>query len=136
MPWLGVDEEAIRSTVKGLDEVQLQKVVTHEEARRMRDAWEATSPLQDRRPDLNQVIDGCPNWVIELMSRCWRDDPAARPDFKAIESTIHDRIMAGAVLDMYEASDRGMDDNEELISQVTSMKESLDAIAEGSTTSL
>jgi poly [ADP-ribose] polymerase 10/14/15 len=46
--------------------------------------WNKRNPLHKRRPDLDQVQPGCPQFLLCLMEKCWSDSPEERPDFKQI----------------------------------------------------
>eukprot|EP01044_Picomonas_judraskeda_P022316 COSAG03_NODE_5514_length_1231_cov_2.052120_1_plen_409_part_11 len=41
--------------------------------------WLKKNPLESRRPDLGRVEAGCPEPLLQLMQRCWADDPGSRP---------------------------------------------------------
>ena len=43
--------------------------------------WLEDNPLDERRPDLSQIEDGCPPQFLELIRSCWADTRAARPTF-------------------------------------------------------
>ncbi|RIB30193.1 GDP dissociation inhibitor-domain-containing protein [Gigaspora rosea] len=66
--------------------------------------WEITSgqkPFSDRSHDINLIIDICngirppiingtPQPFIDLMTKCWENDPSKRPTADAVKDIIHD----------------------------------------------
>jgi serine/threonine protein kinase len=48
------------------------------------DKWRRKNPLEDRRPDVTQVDDGCPEELVHLMQGCWEDRGHDRPQIEKI----------------------------------------------------
>lgn len=52
---------------------------------------ESVIPLGDRE----EILEGCPPGYMELVQRCWHQDPAERPEASQVHASIVDMIAAG-----------------------------------------
>ena len=80
-PFQGMGEPAIYQCLSErftFSEYKLQK--KGESAEQQKAEWLEEFPLEQRRPDLSQVEEGCPQELIELVQELWADEAEARPD--------------------------------------------------------
>lgn len=74
-------DDAVKSRFKFSQKKFDKKGETKEE---QLDDWLDDNPIEERRPSLDLVQDGCPPALVDLVQLCWADETDARPTFEAI----------------------------------------------------
>ena len=85
LPFDGMTQEMIETKLRSRfecdEELNEEDGVSEEKQRRR---WLNKRPITSRRPALSQIRPDAPAALVELMQKCWADDPRDRPTFPDI----------------------------------------------------